>query len=58
MGPSINKYTTQITVRRNKLFVTIESAPLKQELSFGKEKIKKMINEELGEEYIQDVVIM
>jgi len=58
MGPSINKYTKQITVRRNKLFVTIESAPLKQELAFGKEKIKKMINEELGEEYIQDVVIM
>ena len=50
MGPSINKYTKKLSDRRNKLYVTIESAPVKQDLAFGKEKIKKMINEELGEE--------
>ena len=58
MGPSISAYTKDIVVRRNKLFVTIESAPLKQELSLGKEKIRNIINEELGEEFIKEVVIL
>ena len=57
MGPSINKYTRQLSLKRNKLYVSIDSAPLKQELSYGKEKIKKMLNEELGEEYIKEVII-
>ena len=58
MGPSINKYTRQLRLTRKKLYVTIDSAPLKQELSYGKEKIKKMLNEELGEAYIEEVIIM
>ncbi len=57
MGTSINKYTREIKLRRNKLYITIESASLRQELSFGKEKIIKIINEELGENYIEDVII-
>ena len=39
MGTSINKYTREIKLRRNKLYITIESASLRQELSYGKEKI-------------------
>jgi len=58
MGPSISRYTTDIVIRRNKLFVTLSSSPLKQELSIGKEKIKNIINEELGEEVITEVVIL
>jgi len=57
MGSSINKYTRDIKLRRNKLYITIESASLRQELSFGKEKIVKIINEELGENYIEEVII-
>ncbi len=57
MGPSIAGYTRDIRVSRNKLFITIESASLRQELSYGKDKIKKLLNEELGEEYIQEVII-
>ena len=57
MGPSIMQYTTDIQIVRKVLFVSLSSAPLKQELSMGKEKIKKIINEELGEEYLLEVVI-
>ena len=57
MGSAIAKYTTDIKIRKDKLYLTIESAPLRQELSFGKEKIVKMINQELGENFIRDVVI-
>lgn len=57
MGSSISKYTREIKLRRNKLYITIESASLRQELSFGKEKLIKIINDELGEDYIEDVII-
>lgn len=57
MGPSIAQYTTDIKIYRNVFYVSISSAPLKQELSMGKDKIKKMLNEELGEDYVKDVVI-
>ena len=57
MGSSINKYTREIKLRRNKLYITIESASLRQELSYGKDKIIKIINEELGENYIEEDII-
>jgi len=57
MGTTINNYTKEIKLRRNKLFITIESAPLRQELMYGKEKLVKVLNREIGEEYIQDIVI-
>lgn len=57
MGKTIATYTTEINVRKKVLYLTIISAPLKQELSFAKEKIIKLINEEMGEEYINEVVI-
>lgn len=57
MGPSIDLYTTEVKVYRKTLYVRISSAALRQELSMGTEKIKKMMNEELGENYIENVVI-
>ena len=57
MGTTINNYTQHIKLRGKKLYITITSASLKQELSFGREKLKKVLNQELGEEYIEDVVI-
>ena len=57
MGPSIMMHTSEIKVFREKLYVTIDSAPLRQELFMGRAKILKMINEELGEAYLKDVII-
>ena len=58
MGPSIMRYTREIKMGRKKLYVYMDSAPLRQELSMGKEKIRRMLNEALGEEYIEEVVIL
>ncbi|MCR9102233.1 MAG: DUF721 domain-containing protein [bacterium] len=57
MGPSIANYTRDIKLYKGKLFIIIDSAPLRQELSYGKEKIKRLLNEQLGEEAIQEVII-
>ena len=57
MGKTIATYTSNIAVRKKVLYLTILSAPLKHELSFAKDKIKARLNEEMGEDYIKDVVI-
>ena len=57
MGKTISTYTSNIAVRKNVLYLTILSAPLKQELSYGKDKIRALLNEGLGEEFILEVVI-
>ena len=57
MGKTINTYTSDIKIIKNTLYISILSASLKQELSYDKEKIKRIVNEELGEAYIEKVVI-
>ena len=57
MGPSVTKYTVKIEVEKRILFVTLSNAALKQELSYARQKIKKMLNDEVGEEVLLDVRI-
>lgn len=57
MGPAITKHTTEVKVFREKLYVSLDSAALRQELSFGRDKILKMMNRELGEAYLKEVII-
>ena len=47
----------QIMVRKGVLYISILSAPLKHELSYAKDKIRDLMNAELGEDFIKDVVI-
>ncbi len=57
MGTTFAQHTREIKLYRRKLFLSIDSASLKQALSYSKEKIMEMLNAELGEPYIVDVVI-
>ena len=57
MGPSVTKYTVKIEVEKRILFVKLSNAALKQELSYAREKIKKILNDEVGVEVLLDVRI-
>lgn len=57
MGPAIEKYTTGLKLDRNVLYVQLSSSVLREELSYGKDKIIKILNEELGKELIQKLVL-
>jgi predicted nucleic acid-binding Zn ribbon protein len=57
MGKTIARYTDNIKIINHTLFITTSVAPLKQELSYQKEKIKLRVNEALGSNDIQDVII-
>ncbi len=57
MGNGVNNYTREIMLKNNTLYVELTSAVLREELSYGKEKIVKMINEELGREVVKEVIL-
>jgi hypothetical protein len=57
MGEVISKYTTQVLLERDTLFVQLSSSVLREELSYGKEKILKLLNEELGKELLKKLVL-
>ena len=57
MGKTIARYTQSIQLIDNKLIVTTTVAPLKQELTYSKDKIIKLVNEMLGENIVKEVMI-
>jgi hypothetical protein len=57
MGNGVNNYTTAIELKRDTLYVRLSSSVLREELSYGKEKIVSMLNESLGKELIKKIVL-
>ena len=57
MGNGVNSYTKEVVLKGSTLYVSLTSAVLREELSYGKQKIIKMINEELGKEVIKDIIL-
>lgn len=55
VGPAINRYTTRRYVDGGVLHVYMTSAPLKNELSFNRDKLISAINRVIGAEVISDV---
>ena len=57
MGNGVNSYTKNVVLKGTVLYVELSSAVLREELSFGKDKIVAMLNEELRRDIIKEVVL-
>ncbi|MFC5195534.1 DUF721 domain-containing protein [Bizionia hallyeonensis] len=57
MGNGVNNYTTAIQLKGDTLYVQLSSSVLREELSYGKEKIISMLNENLGKNIIKELVL-
>ena len=57
MGKNIQKYTYNVKYKRGILFIKLKSSVLKEELIFEKNKVIKLINQELGKEYVKELVL-
>lgn len=57
MGNGVNTYTKEVILKNNVLYVWLTSSVLREELLYGKNKIIKMINEEIGKEVVKDLVL-
>ncbi|MBA3647970.1 MAG: DUF721 domain-containing protein [Chitinophagales bacterium] len=56
-GKTIARYTRKIFISDHKLFLTIESAPLREELMYSKTKMIAIINERIAENFITEIII-
>jgi hypothetical protein len=56
MGATVAHRTVDIKIFDKKLFVSLNSASLRQELFQEREKIKNLLNAEVGVEIIEEVV--
>lgn len=57
LNPAFETYTTSLRFDRETLFVNLSSSVFREELSYGKEKIRSMLNEELGREIVKNIVL-
>ena len=57
MGKIIAQYTNEIKIVGHTLYISTAIAPLKQELMYQRLLIIQRVNEALGEELIEEVVI-
>jgi predicted nucleic acid-binding Zn ribbon protein len=58
MGSPIASRTVSLSFQEKKLFVKLNSAPLKQELSMSKSKIIKLLNENVGANLIDEIIFL
>ena len=58
MGNGVVSYTESVKLQNKTLLVKLKSSVLREELSYGKEKIIKMINEEMGDELVTKIMLV
>lgn len=57
MGNGISNYTSNIQLKGDTLHIELTSSVLREELSYGKDKIIAMMNEALGKELIKKLIL-
>lgn len=58
MGPGVATHTTAVKLQNKTLIIHLNSSVLREELSYGKDKIIKMMNEELGDQVITKLMLV
>lgn len=57
LGNGVNNYTNAVELKNDVLYVQLSSSVLREELNYGKEKIIKMLNEDLGKSLIKKLIL-
>ncbi len=56
VGSMIAKHTTSVKIYKRVLYVQVDSAALRNELGYAREKIRIALNKEAGKELIDEIV--
>ena len=57
MNNGVANYTTDVSLRKKTLYIKLSSPALKEELSYGKEKLIKLINERFKENVVEKIIL-
>lgn len=58
VGEAIAKYSTPLEIRKNKLFVRVENAAWRYELSLKKAQIVDKLNDSFKKKLIRDIIFV
>ena len=58
MGPTIANRTVDIHMKNKTLYIKINSAPLRHELTYNLDKVMKLLNDEIGEIAIAEIILL
>jgi predicted nucleic acid-binding Zn ribbon protein len=56
LGDNIVQYTSDLSIKKRVLYVSLTSSVLRQDLFISREEIKKSLNKHVGTEVIVDIV--
>ena len=57
IGETLKKYIIAQKIINDKLYVKLNSAPMRNELSYKKTELKDQINKQLGKKFIKEIVL-
>jgi len=57
VGTMISRHTKDLWIKDEKLFVKLDSAAIRMELSYNRSQLVQMLNESIGKELIKEVVL-
>ena len=57
MDNGVANYTTDVNLRNKTLYIKLSSPALKEELSYGKEKLIKLINDKFNKTVIEKIIL-
>lgn len=58
LGPMIKKHTVSKQLIDGKLIVKLDSAALRNELSYGKSKIVQSLNDAVGTDFVKELMLV
>ena len=57
MGNGVNNYTNSVKLHKDTLYVELSSSVLREELSYGKDKLIKILNDGIKKELIAKLIL-
>ncbi len=57
VGPMIARHTKSVRLRKGKLNVKVDSAPLRHELTFMRERLIEILNRRAGRRVVVEIVL-
>lgn len=57
VGAMVARHTVSVRLRRGKLVVRVDSAPLRQELGFMRDALKEILNKRAGKQVVDEIIL-
>jgi len=57
VGAMVARHTVSVRLRRGRLVVKVDSAPLRQELTYMRDALKEVLNRRAGRRVVEEIVL-